>query len=86
MHTVTLEKGSKLKSGYIDLYGRTGIRYRNLALDVPGYGMVPCSRALSANFTNLSEKLMLVISDDDDEYKPVTSDIWITRSNILYVL
>ena len=80
---VNLEPGIKLKSTKINLYGRTGIRYTNLALDVPGYGSVPCSKALCNDFTNESGKLMLVITDPDDVYKPTTSDIWITHSNVV---
>lgn len=39
-----LAKGGDLKSNYIYLKGSTGIRYRCLALYVPSYGWVPCSR------------------------------------------
>lgn len=72
-----------LESGSIDLYGSTGKRYVNKALYVPGYGMVPCSRKLQDNFSNKPEDLMLVIADEQDTYVPVTSDIWITRTNIV---
>ena len=77
---VALEKGMNLKKGYINLYGSTGKCYRSLALEVPGYGMVPCSRKLCNNFTNDSAKLLIVISEIDDENPPVTSSIWITLS------
>lgn len=78
---VELENGKIFKKGYITLYGRTGISYRSLALEIPGYGMVPCSKKLNREFTRLSDNLMLVISESDDKYSPVTSDIWVTRRN-----
>lgn len=74
-----------LKKGFIDLFGATGKRYRSLALEVPGYGMVPCSKKLRDNFSTSPEDLMLVISDNNDEDKPVTSDIWVTVNNIVAV-
>lgn len=75
------ENSSTLKAGYMNLYGSTGIRYRNRAIHVPGYGWVPCSRKLQSNFTTDPSDLMLVISDSTDSDRPVTSDIWITRCN-----
>lgn len=81
-----LKNQSQLRVGYITLYGSTGIRYHNQALEVPGYGWVPCSRKLQNNFSAKPADLMLVISDPDDSGKPVTSDIWVTRSNIVRVL
>lgn len=78
---VELGNGKTFKRGYITLYGSTGKSYTNLALDIPGYGMVPCSMKLSRNFTNQSDDLMLVISERDDSNAPVTSDIWVTRRN-----
>lgn len=75
---VTLNKGMNFKRGYINLYGSTGKCYRSLALDIPGYGMVPCSRKLCNNFTDCSDNLIIVISDEKDENPPVTSSIWVT--------
>lgn len=79
----TLESSSALKAGYMNLYGSTGIRYRNRAIEVPGYGWVPCSRKLQSNFSTNPSELMLVISEPTDNERPVTSDIWITRSNVV---
>lgn len=76
---VKLENGQTLKKGYITLVGSTGKRYCNLALEIPGYGMVPCSKRLSKDFTNQSDDLLLVISEFDDVAAPVTSKIWVTR-------
>ena len=72
-----------LEEGNVVLTGSTGINYRNKALRVPGYGWVPCSRKLKMNFSNKPEDLMLVIEEDSDPDKCVTSDIWITKSNIV---
>ena len=57
---IRLNKGENYKKGYIDLYGRTGRRYRSMALEIPGYGMVPCSMKLCNDFTSLSDNLMIV--------------------------
>ena len=76
---VELENGQTFRKGYITLIGSTGKRYSNLALNIPGYGMVPCSRKLSNDFTNQSDDLLLVISERDDVVAPVTSNIWVTR-------
>lgn len=84
MTTISLHNlTEKIKYGYITLIGEYGRQYRNPALHIPGYGWVPCSRKLQNNFTTNPSDLMLVISDDDDVYRPVTSDIWVTRSNIV---
>lgn len=86
MTTISLHNlTERLKSGYMTLTGEYGKKYRNQALFVPNYGWVPCSRKLQGNFTTHPSELMLVISDADDQYRPVTSDIWVTRSNILKV-
>lgn len=79
LHNIT----EKIRSGYVTLTGEYGKTYRNKALCIPGYGWVPCSRKLQSNFTTNPSELMVVISDEDDEYRPVTSDIWVTRSNII---
>lgn len=86
MKTVDLSnmKGN-LRKGTIVLYGSTGIAYHNEALQVPGYGWVPCSRKLQNNFTSDPNQLMLVITESGDNYRPVTSDIWVTRSNMVAV-
>ena len=76
---VELGNGKIFKKGYITLYGRTGISYRSLALEIPGYGMVPCSKKLNREFTNQSDKLLLVISERNEPGAPITSDIWVTR-------
>lgn len=75
-----------LEVGKVVLVGRTGIKYINKALLVPGYGWVPCSKALSENFTNDPKHLVLIVSEEDDPDKPVTSDIWIARTGLLYRL
>ena len=86
MTTVSLHNLNRnLKQGVMTLTGRTGIHYRNTALEVPGYGWVPCSMKLQKHFTTDSSQLMLVISDSDDANRPVTSDIWVTRSNIVTI-
>lgn len=77
---ITLDKGKNFRKGYVYLYGSTGKCYRNLALDIPGYGMVPCSRKLCSNFTDSSDKLIIVISDANDKNPPITSNIWVTLS------
>ena len=83
MTTISLHNlTERLKSGYMILTGEFGRKYRNQALLVPNYGWVPCSRKLQNNFTTNPSELMVVISDADDSYRPVTSDIWVTRSNI----
>ncbi len=79
LHSVT----DQIKTGYVTLYGKTGISYHNKALLIPGYGWVPCSKKLQDDFTTNPDSLMLVISDADDDYRPVTSDIWVTRSNVV---
>lgn len=68
--------GQALEEGTVTLYGSTGIAYPTRALNVPGHGLVPCSRRLSEQFTNDSSKLVVVHST-----KYVTSDIWVTLSN-----
>ena len=75
---ISFDKKENFKKGYVTLIGRTGKHYRNLALEVPGYGMVPCSVNLQNNFTTNSENLLLIVSESTDEYIPYTSDKWIT--------
>jgi hypothetical protein len=72
-----------LRVGEVVLNGSTGNKYINKALHVPGYGWVPCSKALCDKFTNDPKHLVLVISEADDIYKPVTSDIWVTRTGLI---
>ena len=79
LHNIT----EKIRAGYMTLTGEFGKKYRNQALCIPGYGWVPCSRKLQSDFTTNPSELMVVISDEDDTYRPVTSDIWVTRSNII---
>lgn len=74
---------STVKVGYITLTGEYGRKYRNQALCIPGYGWVPCSRKLQSNLSTSPDDLMLVITEPNDDYKPVTSDVWVTRSNIV---
>lgn len=76
----SLSQEDNLKRGYVTLVGSTGIHYNNLALYIPEYGCVPCSRKLQNNFSAAPEDLTLVISDNEDDYIPVTSSIWVTRS------
>ena len=83
MTTISVKKISQednLKRGYITLVGSTGIHYQNPALYIPNYGWVPCSMKLQRDFSTSPRDLTLVISDSDDEYIPVTSSIWVTRS------
>lgn len=75
---IRLTPGETLKEGFVTLIGSTGKAYRNRALEIPGYGMVPCSRRLNDNFTNDSSKLIVMV-DDDDKY--VTSSVWVTLCN-----
>lgn len=73
-----------LEVGNIALRGTTGRIYNNQAIKIPGYGWIPCSRKLQANFSNKTNDLMLVILDTYEEQSEiVTSDIWVTRSNLL---
>lgn len=75
-------KYNELKQDYVTLTGSTGIKYRDLALDIPGYGLVPCSMKLCREFTRDPEKLMLVIEECDDDEEHVTSKMWVTLNNI----
>ncbi|MCM1076990.1 MAG: hypothetical protein NC411_06485 [Bacteroides sp.] len=70
----------ELEKGYIKLNGNSNKQYTHLALNVPGYGWVPCSQKLKANFTADPKKLMLVIEEEGDEHL-VTSSKWLTLSN-----
>lgn len=72
-----------LRVGEVVLNGSTGNKYINKAMFVPGYGWVPCSKALCDKFTNDPKHLVLVISEDDDPDKPVTSKIWVARTGLL---
>lgn len=72
---------NEIRRGHVTLIGSTGIHYQNAALNILGYGWVPCSKRLQSNMTTNLDELMLVISDKDDSYKPVTSEIWVTRCN-----
>lgn len=84
MTTISLRNiKDTIHAGYMTLTGAYGKNYRNRALHIPGYGWVPCSRKLQSDFTTNPCELMVVISDEDDSYRPVTSDIWVTRSNIV---
>lgn len=74
-HAIKLTPGQNLKEGFVTLIGSTGKSYRNRALEIPGMGMVPCSRRLKDNFTNDSTKLIVMI-DDEDQF--VTSSTWVT--------
>lgn len=76
-----LAKYGDLQSGTITLRGVTGIKYNNLALYIPNLGWIPCSKKLQNNFTCDPNKLMLVIEEGDDE-ECVTSNRWVTISNI----
>ncbi len=76
-----MKSRNKIRRGHVTLIGSTGIHYQNAALNIPGYGWVPCSKRLQSNMTTIPDELMLVISDKDDSYKPVTSEIWVTRCN-----
>ncbi len=85
MHNVylhSLDITTPLKTGKVILTGRTGKQYLNDALYVPKYGWVPCSRKWQQNPTTDPEALVLVISDQDDDDPPVTSDIWITCTDL----
>lgn len=85
MHNVYLQDiniTSPLRRGRITLTGRTGRQYQNDALFVPTYGWVPCSQKWQQEPTLDPKSLVLVISDPGDENVPVTSDIWITRTDI----
>lgn len=88
MTTVSLQdinNNGPIEAGYMILYGEYGRRYNNRALKIPGYGWVPCSKELQENFTINPSELMIVISDENDDYVPITSPIWVTRNNIVRI-
>ncbi len=72
-----------LEIGKITLVGSSGEKYVNKALFVPGHGWIPCSKALCENFTNDPKHLVLIISEEDDINKPITSDKWVSRTGII---
>lgn len=76
----TLSQAKNLQRGSVTLIGSTGIHYKNPALYIPNYGWVPCSKKLQSDFSAAPKDLTLVISDTEDDYIPVTSSIWVTRS------
>ena len=75
---ISFDEKENFKPGYVTLYDRGGNKYVVQALKVPGYGWVPCSRRLNGDFTTQSDRLILVLSEPDDEYIPSTSPVWIT--------
>ena len=81
-----LELTEPFKVGWIELRGFFGKKYIHKALNVPGYGWIPCSRKLQNDFTNDPKHLVIIISDKDDSDRPVTSDIWISRTGLKKVL
>ena len=74
------------KVGWISLYGRWGKLYIHKALNVPGYGWIPCSTKLQLDFTNDPKHLVIIKSDQNDSDPPVTSDVWISRTGLKKVL
>ena len=78
-----IKDASEIKCGHVILHGTTSKTYRNRALFIPKYGWVPCSIKLTNNFTTNPKELMVVESEPGDSYIPVTSPIWVTRSNIV---
>lgn len=79
-----LKLSSPLQVGVVELWSKASLqKYINKALLVPGYGWVPCSKALVENFTNDPKHLVLVLSEEDDLNKPVTSDIWVARTGLI---
>ena len=58
--------------------------YRNRALEIPGFGIVPCSKRLEKDFTNKAELLAIVQNDDNDDNPPYSSHIWVTRTKVNY--
>lgn len=79
-----LKLSSPLQVGVVELWSKVSLqKYINKALLVPGYGWVPCSKALVENFTNDPKHLVLVLSEEDDLNKPVTSDIWVARTGLI---
>ena len=79
-----LKLSSPLEVGRIELWSHVSFRkYINKALLVPGYGWIPCSKTLCEHFTNDPKHLVLIISEEDDPDKPVTSDKWVARTGIV---
>lgn len=78
-----IKDASEIKCGHVILKGATSRSYWNRALFIPQYGWVPCSQKLITNFTTNPQELMVVESEPGDMYIPVTSPIWVTRSNIV---
>lgn len=82
-----LKLSNPLKVGKVELWSHVSLRkYINKALFIPGYDWVPCSKALCDNFTNDPKHLVLIISEEDDLDKPVTSDKWVARTGLIKTL
>lgn len=82
-----LKISTPLEVGKVELRSHVSSRkYLNKALFVPGYGWIPCSKELCGNFTNDPKHLVLVVSEEDDLDKPVTSDKWVARTGTVKVL
>lgn len=46
-----MKSSNEIRRGQVTLIGSTGIHYQNAALNIPGYGWVPCSKKLQSNMT-----------------------------------
>ena len=78
-----LKLAEPLEVGEVILKGATGINYKQKAMKIPEYGWIPCSQRLCSNFTNLPQHLVLVLSEEGDIDKLVTSDIWLARTGLI---
>lgn len=82
-----LKISTPLEVGKVELWSHVSSRkYINKALFVPGYGWIPCSQDLCNRFTNDPKHLVLVVSEEDDPDKPITSDKWVARTGTVKVL
>lgn len=67
----------EIKEGYIK-YKVGSKEYKKQALNIPGFGWVPCAKRLVENMTTDPKELVIVHMEPEDE--ETGSDIWVTRT------